>query len=178
MCEHAVLSTINVAEALHLGLNSAETSVGLAYHCSQLTSMELWRITYKPVLMLIPTNQLLTPLCRDLCISLKYRLSRKIYSRFGYSVKFVNGEMRWMTLRTSLNVCLDIIQNNRLIKYASRAVDLKPVAMVGLDPDPWISLLSVSMTCVLVCIPFVLIIAIKACYLGTGGERKAKSCCA
>ena len=83
-----------------------------------------------------------------------------------------------MTFCTSFTVCLDFIQNNRLIKYASRAVDLKPVAMVGLDSDPWISLLSVSMTCIVVSIPFVLIIAIKACYLGTGGERKAKSCCA
>lgn len=84
------------------------------------------------------------------------------------------------TFCTSFNVCPDIIQNeDRLIKYASRAAYLlKLVAMAGLDPDPWVSQLSVSMTCVLVCIPFVLIIAIKAGYFGTGAERKAKSCCA
>ena len=59
-----------------------------------------------------------------------------------------------MTFSTSFNVCKDIIQNeDRLIKYASRAAYLlKLVTMAGLDPDPWISQLSVSMMCVLACV--------------------------
>ena len=64
--------------------------------------------------------------------------------------------MRRMTFCTRFNDCIDIIQNeDRLIKYASRAAYLlKLVAVAGLDPDPWISQLSVRMMRVLVCVPF------------------------
>jgi hypothetical protein len=46
--------------------------------------------------------------------------------------------------------------------------------MAGLDPDPWISQLSVSMACVLVCIPFVLIISIKQVTSEQGQKERLK----